>query len=226
MTMRRWIFDLGAGLYDWMTWQGVWRAHSSSMVGGRDGFSARPKVLDLGTGPGISAMGILDVLPKAHVVGLDLSSKMLQRARKRVSGRVDLVLADAVKLPFADSSFDLITGHSFLYLLPDAAGALREVARVLRPGGRCVFVEPRQGPSLGPLRRSRGPIRFRLSMVLWRLVSARVGRFDEPGLRVLLEQELTQVELESALNGLAWMASASAVTGARGSELEGSSEAE
>ena len=77
-------------------------------------------VLDVGVGPGISAIGILDRRPGLYVVGLDFSQTMLRHARKflRKAGcAVDLVHGDVTHLPFVDGSFDVVTHHSFLYLL-------------------------------------------------------------------------------------------------------------
>lgn len=79
----------------------------------------------------------------AHPVALDLSAGMLRHARAaaaRTGVAVPLVQADVCALPFADASFDL--GFSAFGAIPfvaDSAGAMREVARVLRPGARWVF---------------------------------------------------------------------------------------
>jgi ubiquinone/menaquinone biosynthesis C-methylase UbiE len=129
-----------------MTRAPSWRAHCADLA---DRADVKPgdRVLDLGCGPGISAFGMLDRVPDIDVVGLDLSRMMLflaelWRKREHNGHRVEFVRADATQLPFADQSFDAVTGHSFLYLLPDAESVLREVKRVLRPGRRCVFLEP------------------------------------------------------------------------------------
>jgi ubiquinone/menaquinone biosynthesis C-methylase UbiE len=97
---------------------------------------------------------------------------------------VRFVRADAARLPFADRSFDVVTGHSFLYLVPDAEGVLREVRRVLRPGGRCVFLEPNADSpdALVPpeiLAHAASDPRFVAAMALWRVASRAKGRFDE-----------------------------------------------
>ncbi len=75
----------------------------------------------------------------AHTVATDLSGGML-RAGARADGCPTLVQADARRLPFARASFDVVfTSYGALPFVPDAAAVHREVARVLRPGGRWAF---------------------------------------------------------------------------------------
>jgi len=164
-----------------------------------------PRVLDLGTGPGVSAMGVLDGCPEAQVVGVDFSRPMLRRAKRRVDARVRLCRTDARSLPFPDQSFDVVTGHSFLYLVPGNEKVIEEVARVLRPGGRCVFLEPRDPEPWHSALKLKGPLRFRTSMVLWRVASARAGRFTEERLKALLGEERFDLKIESTLGGLGWL---------------------
>ncbi|HEV7453045.1 MAG TPA: class I SAM-dependent methyltransferase [Pseudonocardiaceae bacterium] len=79
----------------------------------------------------------------AHVVGLDLSAGMLRyavQAARETGLSVPLVQADAGRLPFADSSFDVAcSAFGAVPFVADSAAVMREVARVLRPGGRWVF---------------------------------------------------------------------------------------
>ncbi len=92
---------------------------------------AAGRLLDLGVGTGLVAAGLLQ--RGFHVIGADISHLMLQRAATRT--RL-LVRADAALLPFADASFDAVYSVWLLHLVPDVGAVLREVARVLRPGGR------------------------------------------------------------------------------------------
>jgi ubiquinone/menaquinone biosynthesis C-methylase UbiE len=79
----------------------------------------------------------------AEAVGLDLSAGMLRHAREaadRSGVRVPLVQADALALPFRDASFDVVcTAFGAVPFVADSGAVMREVARVLRPGGRWVF---------------------------------------------------------------------------------------
>ncbi len=109
---------------------------------------ARPRVLDLGTGTGVLALEAVRRWPAARVVGLDASSGMLGIAAREAAGslsaderdRLDFVVGDASRLSFADASFDLVVASFVLQLVSDRTACLREVRRVLRPGGRFASV--------------------------------------------------------------------------------------
>jgi demethylmenaquinone methyltransferase/2-methoxy-6-polyprenyl-1,4-benzoquinol methylase len=75
-----------------------------------------------------------------RVVGLDFSERMLERARKK-SGAVEWVQGDALALPFGDGEFDAATVGFGVRNLADLEGGLRELARVLRPGGKVAVLE-------------------------------------------------------------------------------------
>lgn len=205
-------FEVGALFYALMTRAPSWRAHCADLA---DRAEVKPghRVLDLGCGPGISAFGMMDRVPDIDVVGLDLSRTMLfladqWRKREHNGHRVEFVRADALQLPFADQSFDAVTGHSFLYLLPDAEGVLREVKRVLRPRRRCVFLEPNVdtlGVHVPPeiLGKTFEDPRFVLAMTLWRVYSRTYGRFDENRFQsVFTAAGLTPITCETTLSGL------------------------
>ncbi len=148
------------------------------------------RVLDLGIGPGVSAIEMAAAAPRAEFVGLDVSAAMLRRARRRADAAglpLPLVRADARLLPFAEESFDGAAGHSFLYLVPDPAAVLAEVRRALRRGGRVALLEPRAGRApLAPVFRE-GP-RPGISMALWRFMSRLHRRFGDEELAALLER--------------------------------------
>lgn len=205
-------FEVGALGYAFLTRAPLWRTHCADLVD-QANIQNGHRVLDLGCGPGISAFGMLDRVPDAEIVGLDLSRMMLflaeqWRQRERNGHRVEFVRADATRLPFADGSFDAVTGHSFLYLLPDAESVLREVKRVLRPGGRCAFLEPNVNTfdTLVPpeiLGKALEDPRFVLAMTLWRFYSRTYGRFDEGRFRSLFTAAgLTPIRCEMTLSGL------------------------
>lgn len=102
---------------------------------------AGSSVLDVPCGGGLALRGLRR---GQHVryVAADISSAMLGRARRRAAdlglSGIELVLADIVRLPFADGEFDRCVCFNGLHCLPDPAGAVRELARCLAPGGSLV----------------------------------------------------------------------------------------
>ena len=95
------------------------------------------RVLDLGFGGG----GLIGELLRAGSVpvGVDISEDMIERARRRFPG-VELHRASAERLPLADGSVDKAASLNSLYFWPGPEGAIAELARVLRPGGRLLLV--------------------------------------------------------------------------------------
>ena len=114
----------------------------------------RARVLDVATGTGDLAIEIAHMHPGAQVIGLDPSAQMLaiaraKLARRGLSERVTLVDGDAQQLPLRNCEVDAATIAFGIRNVPDRALALRELARVVRPGGRIAILElgePRRGP--------------------------------------------------------------------------------
>jgi demethylmenaquinone methyltransferase/2-methoxy-6-polyprenyl-1,4-benzoquinol methylase len=111
------------------------------------------RVLDLATGTADLAIQVARTESTVRVVGLDPSSKMLDVGRVKVArggleARVELVQGDAQALPFEPNSFDSVCIAFGIRNVPDRGKALREMARVTRPGGRIAILElsePRSG---------------------------------------------------------------------------------
>ncbi|WP_089006095.1 class I SAM-dependent methyltransferase [Micromonospora viridifaciens] len=99
------------------------------------------RILELGCGAAAAARWL--ATQGARPVALDLSAGMLRHAAQaaaRTGVRVPLVQADALALPFADAAFDTVcTAFGAIPFVADSAAVMREVFRVLRPGGRWVF---------------------------------------------------------------------------------------
>ncbi len=183
-SLARTAFGPGALAYALLTGHRAWRDDSRSMAALVTG----PRVLDLGVGPGTSALEMARAAPGHRHVGLDRSREMLAlaaRAARRARLDLPLVQADALALPFRGGALDGVTGHSVLYLLPDPLGALREVRRALRPGGAVAFIEPRAGPRAFAAALAGGP-RCAVSMLLWEAMARLHRRFDERSLPALL----------------------------------------
>ncbi|MBQ8161538.1 MAG: class I SAM-dependent methyltransferase [Clostridia bacterium] len=117
----------------------------------RQGFSAwigthypvfpEMEVLELGCGTGAAWRGLSEIVEQAsRIVLTDFSEGMLEKARDTLDGimKIEFAVADIQDIPYADISFDLVIANMMLYHVPDIRKALREVRRVLRPGGTFV----------------------------------------------------------------------------------------
>src|SRR4051812_44510160 len=97
------------------------------------------RLLDVGCGPGSITRGLAERLTPGQVIGVDLSAETLDAARQdanaRGLGNLEYQEADLYDLPFADASFDVVFAHQVLQHLRQPATALREMQRVVRPGG-------------------------------------------------------------------------------------------
>jgi demethylmenaquinone methyltransferase/2-methoxy-6-polyprenyl-1,4-benzoquinol methylase len=102
------------------------------------------RAIDVATGTGMVAESLAArVAPAGHVVGIDVSHEMIERARVRLGARRDLELVegDALALPFPDASFDAATIAFGMRNLPDYVRGFAEMRRVVVPGGRVVCLE-------------------------------------------------------------------------------------
>jgi demethylmenaquinone methyltransferase / 2-methoxy-6-polyprenyl-1,4-benzoquinol methylase len=115
---------------------GRWRRFLVSRVDAGPGDTA----LDVATGTGAVARELL-ARKGCKVVGLDQSPEMLAEARRRLPADVELVHASAESLPFPDTSFDALTFTYLLRYVSDPPATLRELARVVRPGGTIAGLE-------------------------------------------------------------------------------------
>lgn len=172
------------------------------------------RVLDVATGTGMVAAALLGSCD-CTVVGLDQSAEMLSRARRRfahdlaLGTRVELVQGQAEQLPFADTSFDRLTVTYLLRYVDDPRATMRELARVIRPGGRIASLEFGVPPRPVP----RAAWRFYTTVglpTLGRLVSREwheVGHFLGPSITGFYERhplpQIVEYWREAGLDNIA-----------------------
>lgn len=140
------------------------------------GVRAGQDVLDVACGTGTVARGAAErVGATGHVTGLDLNEAMLVVASRL---RPDLTWrqGDVAALPFEDDSFDAVTCQSAAMFFPDLVGALREMGRVTRPGGRVAVQvfdrredQPAYGPWIAMVARHAGEDALRMLGTYWML---------------------------------------------------------
>ena len=149
------MFDRIAARYDFMNrvlslgLDKSWRRRTVKSLN----LGERPRVLDVATGTGDLAIDIARARPGAQVIGLDPSEQMLAIAAKKLAkrdldSRVSLVVGDAQQLPYRACEMDAATIAFGIRNVPDRLAGLRELARVVRPGGRIAVLElatPRGG---------------------------------------------------------------------------------
>lgn len=133
---------LGALVYDRFVMGSSQRAGLADAR--RDALSgARGEVLEIGAGTGLN----LEAYPREGITRLVLTEPheaMRRQIEAKLAGApapVEVVAASAERLPFEDASFDTVCGTLVLCEAPDPGSALDEIARVLRPGGRFLFLE-------------------------------------------------------------------------------------
>jgi demethylmenaquinone methyltransferase / 2-methoxy-6-polyprenyl-1,4-benzoquinol methylase len=137
------MFDRIARVYDLMNsvmtvgLHQRWRERAADMAVLARGDSA----LDVATGTGDLAIALAErVGPEGRVVGSDFSERMLELAREKAPA-LEFETANALDLPYEDDSFDAATVGFGARNFSDLAGGLREMTRVVRPGGRVVVLE-------------------------------------------------------------------------------------
>ena len=131
------VWDLRARLYDVCEGSDLRRGPAKAELFRH----MRGRVLFLAVGTGLD---IKHFPPGLDIVGIDISESMLRRAGPRVQlypGNLLLLQMDAMHLTFADASFDTVATSCTMCSVPDAVGALRELYRVLRPGGSLLMFE-------------------------------------------------------------------------------------
>jgi ubiquinone/menaquinone biosynthesis C-methylase UbiE len=141
-----------------------------------NGPAAGTHVLELGCGPGFYACRLAQEYPQITTTGVDLSERLIERAKSRAASRAlgncNFRHGDAQALPELPGPIDAIVVSRLFLIVPNKEAVLAEVFRVLRPGGRCFIAEPTSGF------RTRLPLSC--MWLLARLTSSPAGKYREP----------------------------------------------
>jgi ubiquinone/menaquinone biosynthesis C-methylase UbiE len=136
------------------------------------------RALEIGCGRGAGARLILESFQPARVDAIDIDPAMIRRAQRgvtpRLAGRLDFRVADAQDLPFPTASMDAVFNFGILHHLEDWRKGIREIARVLKPGGVFCFEEIY-------------PALYAGFILKWILVHPRHDRFDGLAYRQVVE---------------------------------------
>ena len=125
-----------------------WNADFIALMARRWQLEAVHVALDVGAGVGHWGRLLLPHLaPDARVFGIDREDTWIREAHRRaeqagLADRLSYRLGDAERIPFHDGTFDLVTCQTVLIHVPDPRAVLREMMRVLKPGGRVAVAEP------------------------------------------------------------------------------------
>jgi len=103
-------------------------------------------ILDCGCGPGSITIGLAEIVAPGQVVGLDIEPRQLEAAKRLASeqavSNIRFEQGSVYELPFPDATFDVAVAHFVIEHVSDPLRALREIRRVLRPGGLAAIKDP------------------------------------------------------------------------------------
>jgi arsenite methyltransferase len=141
-----------------------------------EGPSKGTRVLELGCGPGFYACRLSQEYPHIHTTGVDLSRRLIERAKSRAASRslqnCTFAHGDARALSDSSNSVDAVVVSRLFLIVLNRETVLREIFRVLKPGGRCFIAEPTSG--------FRTRIPLGCMWMLSKLSSSPAGKYREP----------------------------------------------
>ena len=127
-----------ADLFERLLVPAIFDRYARDLVERARPFGPSDRILDLGCGTGIVARVLRERLGGAtRLTGVDINASMLAKARS-IAPEIPWIEGSAMALPFDDRSFEVVLAQQVLQFVPDRAAAVREMRRVLAPGGRVV----------------------------------------------------------------------------------------
>jgi ubiquinone/menaquinone biosynthesis C-methylase UbiE len=194
-----------AAAYDQFSHSTFFRAERLRFMRELGKFKPSGSLLDIGCGPGYLLNAIAKRYPALSLSGLDISQDMLDLARINLGPGVNLIQADAASIPLQDGSIDFVVSSGSLHHWGDAPAVVKEMRRILAPGGRFLIMDLR--------RDTPAVLRFAASLGN-RFVPPELQRTR--GVMGSLESAYTPAELRSLVSafpfaelristGLAWM---------------------
>lgn len=141
-------FTVAAGAYD--RFMGRYSTQLSPQLADLAGVTAGTRALDVGCGPGALTGELVARLGESSVAAVDPSEPFVAAAQERYPG-VDVRLAPAESLPFPDASFDVALAQLVVHFMSDPVAGIREMGRVVRPGGTVVACVWDHAGDRGPL---------------------------------------------------------------------------
>lgn len=143
-------------------------------------------ILDLGCGTGSVLNLLLEQKPDVHAYGVDLSDEMLEIARQKLGGKVELIQGDSEKLPYEDNSFDVVMCTESFHHYPNPLKALEEVYRVLKSQGKFILCD---AWIFTPIRQ---------------IMNVFIKFSDDGDVRIYSESEITKMFVESNFKNINW----------------------
>jgi len=129
---------MNADMFETVLVPAIFRPYAQALIESARPIGPSDRILDLGCGTGIVGRLLRDRLGGAtSITGVDVSPAMIAKART-LAPEIEWHESNAMALPFPDRSFDLVLSQQMLQFVPDPLAALREIRRVLVPGGRII----------------------------------------------------------------------------------------
>ena len=169
----------GSLLYNAISATAVFNRHYELVAGDVTRYGSAERILDVGTGPARLLLALCRTFPDASLIGIDISRAMVTKARQNIEecgkiGRIEVKVASADNLPFADETFDLVISTGSLHHWKNPDACLTEEHRILRGGGYALHYDlVRQMPKLVSREIKAQFGRFRIAL-LW------LHSFEEP----------------------------------------------